>query len=313
MTRDTSTLSARLGLSSLGSGSLTAHRHKLNTFALSTTREWITRAFVLSLALAMLLTPVAGNPASGSEPTPAASTTEDMETQDQSQEVQGLDFEAQAPAQGTGIVRANSAVNIRRGPHSGYYSTNGSYANGTTVTILCKTFGQSVSGPAGSSNRWYKTGGRKYVSGGYLEITKNPGNCTEPTGDDYTWSGQCPATGSPPGSPSRDPWGYTKGQCTSFVSFRAQARLTRDLSGLGNAREWNDRAPSKGISVGTTPLIGAVAVSESGPLGHVAYVTQVNSNYSFTVEEYNVAGQCEHGVRTGLTLANSEFSSFIYP
>lgn len=208
-------------------------------------------------------------------------------------------------AQGAGIVSANPAVNVRRGPHSGYYSTNGKHADGETLTFECKTFGQTITGPTGTSNRWYKTGKRKYVSGAYLTITQNPSNCTEAPKDDYPWPGPC--------TTERESYNYTKRQCTSFAAFRADKRLSRDVSGLGNARDWNDRAPSKGISVGTTPLIGAIAVSESGSLGHVAYVTQVNSDYSFNVEEYNYGKVCAHGTRTGLTLANSTFNNFIYP
>lgn len=270
------------------------------------TRSWLAGVAAITVALGGLTAPAVAQDASH-----APSEVAEFAAGHTVNEAGYPDAEILAPAKGTGTVKANSAVNIRRGPHSGYYSTNGSYPNGTTLTLLCKTFGQKVTGPAGTTNRWYKTAGRKYVSGGYLVVTKTPGNCTEPTGDDYPWSGQCP---TPPGvGNERDTWNYTKGQCTSFVAFRAQGRLGKNLSGLGQASEWNNRAPAKGISVGTMPLIGAVAVSESGTYGHVAYVTKVNSDFSFTVEEYNYVAKCKHGVRANLTLANSSFSSFIYP
>lgn len=217
---------------------------------------------------------------------------------------------AAAPqASGTVVIKANVALNIRRGPHSGYYNTNGSYPRGKTVTVECRTYGQTLTGTVRKSRVWYRVSKRKYISQAYVDIVKEPHVCSETKVNDYPYAGQCPSTGGPIGGPTRDEWNYTKGQCTSFAAFRADQRLDVNLSGLGNARDWNNNFNKSG----TMPLVGSIAVAEGGALGHVAYVAQVNSNGTFTVEEYNWSGPCKYGTRTGLTVSSNGFSSFIYP
>ncbi|HRF69914.1 MAG TPA: CHAP domain-containing protein [Candidatus Pelethenecus sp.] len=77
----------------------------------------------------------------------------------------------------------------------------------------------------------------------------------------------------------------TPGYCTWHVK-----NLRPDLpTGLGNANTWYSRANAKGLSVGTTPQVGAVATTTRGTEGHVSYVLQV-SNGQILVSEMNVEG-----------------------
>jgi hypothetical protein len=72
--------------------------------------------------------------------------------------------------------------------------------------------------------------------------------------------------------------------------------LGYDLSGnWGNAADWTVDAMHAGLSVGTTPRVGAIAVFPLGdgvwaanPAGHVAFVIDVSSeNQNFTVTYQN--------------------------
>lgn len=79
--------------------------------------------------------------------------------------------------------------------------------------------------------------------------------------------------------------GYGYRNCTDWVAFRAKVAGDRVPSGLGNAKTWDDRAPSF-----STPKVGAAAVSNSGIYGHVMYVEAVHGDGSITISDYNRAG-----------------------
>jgi surface antigen len=102
---------------------------------------------------------------------------------------------------------------------------------------------------------------------------------------------------------------YCTGYCTWFVW---QKRPEQQLRDLGNADTWYQRAKEKGIHVGSSPVVGAVAwwgISSHAPEGHVAYVTAVNGG-SVTVEEMNRAGWHVQDTRT---LSGSELpNGYIY-
>ena len=63
---------------------------------------------------------------------------------------------------------------------------------------------------------------------------------------------------------------------------------------FGNGEHWADHARTLGFPVDNTPSAGSIAhyapnVSGAGPLGHVAYVAQVNGDGTIVIEEYNWA------------------------
>lgn len=82
----------------------------------------------------------------------------------------------------------------------------------------------------------------------------------------------------------QDPWGYYYRNCTSYVAWRS-ASLGLDVSGLGNATTWDNRAGTLGLKTGSSPKVGAFAVWE-GSYGHVAFVEAV-ANGEVLVSEYN--------------------------
>ena len=92
-------------------------------------------------------------------------------------------------------------------------------------------------------------------------------------------------------------------ECTSFVAWRINKRLgvkfTNQYKGTnwGNANTWDDAAKRTGVTVNSTPVPGAVAQSNAGGYGHVAWVTAVSGS-SVTIEEYNYGVKEGYGTRT---------------
>ncbi|GAA5115819.1 hypothetical protein GCM10023339_23600 [Alloalcanivorax gelatiniphagus] len=101
-----------------------------------------------------------------------------------------------------------------------------------------------------------------------------------------------------------DPWGFVLRNCTSFVAWRLQERNGMDGFGnhfrgehWGDARNWDDVARRLGYRVDRVPAIGAVAQSDTGRVGHVAWVSAIGPG-TVTVEEYNHAMPGGYGSRT---------------
>ncbi len=101
-----------------------------------------------------------------------------------------------------------------------------------------------------------------------------------------------------------DPWGFVLRNCTSFVAWRLHER--NGMAGFGNhfggehwgdARNWDDVARRLGYRVDHVPAIGAVAQSDSGRVGHVAWVAAIGPG-TVTIEEYNHALPGGYGSRT---------------
>jgi surface antigen len=101
-----------------------------------------------------------------------------------------------------------------------------------------------------------------------------------------------------------DPWGFALRNCTSFVAWRLRATnglsdFTKDLGGgdFGDAGNWDDNARLLGYPVDHVPAVGAVAQTDSGRIGHVAWVSAVGEG-TVTVEEYNYYTPGGYDVRT---------------
>jgi surface antigen len=123
-------------------------------------------------------------------------------------------------------------------------------------------------------------------------------------GNDYPYRNATNASAS-------DRWGFTQRQCVSFVAWRL-AQHSRALSNAGNAwgnaNHWDEAAKGKHVTISARPKVGAVAqwnsgerskyyapnggtgYLQAGQYGHVAYVSQVFSDGSVAVEQYNVNG-----------------------
>ncbi len=76
------------------------------------------------------------------------------------------------------------------------------------------------------------------------------------------------------------------------VSGSAQASSTPWASNWwGNANTWAIYASAQGYKTGSVPVVGAIAVWDGGEYGHVAYVTDVQSENSIQVLEANYRRQ----------------------
>lgn len=105
------------------------------------------------------------------------------------------------------------------------------------------------------------------------------------------------------------PWPnhFAYGYCTWYVATR------RDVPWMGNAIDWWPNARAMGYQEGQTPEVGAIMVTSEGDpsVGHVAYVTAVNPNGSWTVSEMNYAAWDVVDTRT-LSPGFSYLVGFIY-
>ncbi|MBM3210263.1 CHAP domain-containing protein [Candidatus Saccharibacteria bacterium] len=85
-----------------------------------------------------------------------------------------------------------------------------------------------------------------------------------------------------------DSWGMYSRQCTSYVAFKIGSKMPGwGFTGKADAKNWPARAAASGIATGSTPRVGAAAVTYGGPYGHVMYVEAVNGN-TVTVSDYNL-------------------------
>ncbi|WP_078661065.1 CHAP domain-containing protein [Streptomyces sp. NRRL B-24484] len=110
--------------------------------------------------------------------------------------------------------------------------------------------------------------------------------------------------------------GFAADNCTAFAAYRIASRLgvpnfSNSWGGTtwGNAATWDDAARRVGVTVNTTPTVGAIAVNDThGEYGHVAYVNAVYSDGSFDVEEYNWNNRLAYGTRSHLRVSSAENS-----
>ena len=79
---------------------------------------------------------------------------------------------------------------------------------------------------------------------------------------------------------------YPVGQCTWGVKELAPWAS----NWWGNANTWAIYASAQGFKTGDVPVVGAIAVWDGGEYGHVAYVTDVQSENSIQVLECNYDG-----------------------
>lgn len=105
---------------------------------------------------------------------------------------------------------------------------------------------------------------------------------------------------------------YPVGECTWGV--KSQVSWVGPY--WGNANQWVASARAEGFSVGTTPVVGAVAVWVGGAYGHVALVTAVESSTNIQVSESNYMGRRYIGNHRGWfnpTTTSEGAVYYIYP
>ncbi|MFB4303105.1 CHAP domain-containing protein [Actinomadura sp. NTSP31] len=106
--------------------------------------------------------------------------------------------------------------------------------------------------------------------------------------------------------------GFAQNNCTAFAAWRIASRLgvpsfsNSWKTTWGNAGTWDDAARRVGVTVNTTPSVGAIAVNDVHKVGHVAYVNKVYSDGSFDVEEYNWNNPLAYGTRSHVHVSSAQ-------
>ncbi|GAA1944661.1 CHAP domain-containing protein [Kitasatospora viridis] len=107
--------------------------------------------------------------------------------------------------------------------------------------------------------------------------------------------------------------GFAADNCTAFAAYRIASRLgvpnfSNSWGGTtwGNAGNWANAARATGVTVNTTPTVGAIAVNDVHKVGHVAYVNAVYSDGSFDVEEYNWNNPLAYGTRSHVHVSDAQ-------
>ncbi|HEQ8007835.1 TPA: CHAP domain-containing protein [Streptococcus pyogenes] len=123
-----------------------------------------------------------------------------------------------------------------------------------------------------------------------------------------------PAALTAPASPSARPQvsyssvnNYPVGQCT----WGAKSLAPWAGNNWGNGGQWAASAQAAGYSVGSTPMVGAIAVWDDGGYGHVAVVVEVQSSSNIRVMESNYSGKQYIADHRGWF--NPTGVTFIYP
>lgn len=103
--------------------------------------------------------------------------------------------------------------------------------------------------------------------------------------------------------------GFPFGQCTWYVATR------RNVTWNGDAGTWWYRARGSRPE-GRVPVKGAIVVMENAPVGHTAYVEQVNRDGSFVISEMNYFGAPGGGWgrvdRRTIRMGTNQIAGFIY-
>lgn len=88
-----------------------------------------------------------------------------------------------------------------------------------------------------------------------------------------------------------DPWGLYTRECVSYAAWKVYStgRYVPHFGGAGNANQWPSTVAGYGISSGSEPRAGSVAMWPIGYYGHVMYVEDYNpATGMITVSDYNL-------------------------
>ncbi|MBL8159803.1 CHAP domain-containing protein [Candidatus Saccharibacteria bacterium] len=86
-----------------------------------------------------------------------------------------------------------------------------------------------------------------------------------------------------------DDWGMYNRECVSYTAWKVHQSGKRMpyWGGRGNANQWPTSARDDGISTGTEPRKGVVAIAMIGPYGHAMYVEEVLDGGKIRISEFN--------------------------
>jgi len=104
---------------------------------------------------------------------------------------------------------------------------------------------------------------------------------------------------------------YIYGYCTYWAALRRQEVGEPIPNTWGDAHTWDDYARLAHYTVDHTPAKDSIMQTDTGKLGHVAFVESVNPDGTWTISEMNYKGWDETDNRT-LTAADAQNYNFIH-
>jgi surface antigen len=174
-------------------------------------------------------------------------------------------------------------------------------ASGFALLLLVCTFVLPTADARANTGFWLGAGGSVAAGAYYGYPYPHAPDCNE------TSFGGC----------ANDKWGFTQGQCTSWVAYQLSRLNVAAFSNTygqrggriwGDATQWSAAAARAGIAVDGTPGLGSIAWYAGG---HLAYVEHVNSPTSVVVSEMNIDSHNGFEVRT-ITTASGWPNAFIH-
>lgn len=102
---------------------------------------------------------------------------------------------------------------------------------------------------------------------------------------------------------------YDNGECTYYVFDMVKNDGNMIEKSWRDAEEWAERAEADEYDVNDIPKEGAVLQTEEGPIGHVAYIENVNDDGSIEISEMNL--NTPHEV-TERTIEHDNISDYSY-
>lgn len=176
----------------------------------------------------------------------------------------------------------------KRSTNSGIFATIGLW-----VVLALLASGVAAVGVAPSASAW---------SAGDTYPYRSAKDCAKQFGT-YSWCVDENKNGGYSSDEQYSKYLFSYRNCTDFVAYMLNkyngVGFTNNYGGRqwGNAKTWDDAARAIGLAVNSTPAHGAVAQTDAGTWGHVAYVIGFNST-TVTVAEYNHAGTGAYGTRS---------------
>ncbi|WP_344614386.1 hypothetical protein [Dactylosporangium salmoneum] len=217
--------------------------------------------------------------------------------------VPGTSLAAAASATGT-VKTAGAALTVRSGPGTGYTGWR-TIANGASVTLLCQTSGESVTGTYGTTKLWDLLSNGGMVSDAYIY-----------TGSDGQVVNSCAYVGAEPSSKTNPRaaegainWEFQHYGSSAYenlcLAFAAQA-YGWGGSGWNTAEIGGDWESSHGYlnTTGIPPRGALVWYHNSTGDGHVAISLGEGKVIGTSVAGHvGVAGYLDHGMYRGWSVA----------
>jgi peptidoglycan DL-endopeptidase CwlO len=106
-----------------------------------------------------------------------------------------------------------------------------------------------------------------------------------------------------------DNWGMYNRECVSYTAFKVHQAYGYNADDWGNANQWPGNARASGLSVGSTPAPGTVAIWNVGAFGHAMWVEAVNPDNSIIVSQFNYS---YNGTYSEMKVSAGQAATFQY-